>query len=272
MGDYWQGQAVEQLEQFFYQEPEARAFVLGGSLAVTAVPTDIWSDVDARIILADGAVEHYYLSTTWLFPFGRLIGNERHENHLTKTMRVCLENGRRFDLTFIAESTMQNPALWDRNPFYPAYRVVWSRLPDLEKWITSLPTPAEYQDTPWTEIDRMVAAFWFKAALAIAKVARNDLLIGLHLALDLARDGLVLQMTQRDREIGTRMHRIGGWGNELAARFVWQDRAGSGEAILDFIQLSCEIFDELAADLLPDYDQRSPLLLPTLELAKQTLP
>lgn len=84
--------------------------------------------------------------------------------------------------------------------------------------IASLPLPPEYQDVPREELERIVDEFWFKAAGAVAKVVRNDLLIGLHLAVDLARDSLVLQMTRRDREKKTTIHRIGGWGNE------WQNK------------------------------------------------
>src|SRR5687768_18119631 len=100
----WQAQAVEQLSQFFVKEPDAKAFVPTGSLAAAEVQVDIWSDVDVKVILADHAVDNYYLSTAWLSPFGQLIGAERHGNSLTRTLRVCLESFQRFDLTFIAES------------------------------------------------------------------------------------------------------------------------------------------------------------------------
>jgi hypothetical protein len=271
MGDEptWHARTVEQLSQFFGKEPDVRAFVLGGSLGAAEVQEDVWSDVDAKIILADHALDRYYLSTAWLYPFGRLVGAERHENHLTKTLRVCLESFQRFDLTFIAESALQHPAFWDRNPFHPSHVVMWSKLPDLETRITSLPLPTEYQDAPPEELESMVDNFWFKAALGIVKVVRNDLLIGLHLALDLARDNLVLQMTQRDREKRIMIHRIGGWGNEFVARLSWNGEEGSGEGILNLIRLSCEIFDELASELLPSYDQRGPLLFPSIESAKQ---
>jgi len=265
----WHARIVEHLSQLFGKEPDARAFVLSGSLAAAEVQEDVWSDVDAQIILADHALDRYYLSIAWLYPFGRLVGVERHENHLTRTLRVCLEGFQRFDLVFIAESALQNPSLWDRNPFHPSCVVVWSKLPDLETCIASLPLPAEYQDVPREEIERMVDEFWFKAAVAIAKVVRNDLLIGLHLALDLTRDSLVLQMIRRDREKRTTIHRTGGWGNELVARFSWNGQEGSGEEILNLIRLSCEIFEKLASEILPSYNQRGLLLFPSIESAKQ---
>lgn len=266
----WQARAVEQLNQYFRQDPDAKAFILGGSLADPETAEDAWSDVDVAIILADHAVDRYYLTTAWLSPLGRLIGAERHEDHLTKTLRVCLEGLHRFDLLFIAESTLHNnPSLWDRNPFHPSYVVVWSDLPDMETHIVLFPAPTVYQDAPREEIEGLVDAFWLKAAVAIGKVVRSDLLIGLHLALDLARDCLVLQMIRRDREKGTMIHRIGGWGNELASRLAWGGGEGSGEEVLNLVRLSCEIFDELASELLPGYHRRGPLLFPVMESARQ---
>ena len=114
----------------------------------------------------------------------------------------------------------------------------------------------------------MADHFWFKAAVAITKVVRNDLLIGLHLALDLTRDCLVLQMIRRDREKRTKNHRIGGWGNELVARFSWDGQKCSPVKILDLITRSCETFDELALRLSPSYSQRGPLLFSIIELAR----
>ena len=211
----------------------------------------------------------YFGSTDWLSPFGRLVGAERHEDQLAKTLRVCLEGFHRFDLAFIAEADLLKPALWDQSLFQPPHHVLWSRLPDLDTHIAALPLAQEYQDTPDEEIERMVDAFWFKASAAVAKVVRDDLLVGMHLALNLAQDCLVLQMIRRDRQARSRIHRTGGWGNELTARFSWKAQEASGEAILDLIRLSCQVFDPLAADLLPGCQPRGPLLYPGIDAAKQ---
>ena len=116
----------------------------------------------------------------------------------------------------------------------------------------------------------MAGPFWFKAAVAITKVVRNDLLIGAHLALDLARDCLVLQMMRRDREKGTTIHRTGGWGNELIDQLAVSEQQPSAQKILDLIQWSCETFDALATTLSPAYTPRAPYLLPTLDHARST--
>ncbi len=267
----WQERAIQQLSQHFRQTAEAQAFVLTGSLAAKDVPADAWSDVDAKVILTEEAVARYYESTAWLAPFGRIIGLERHEHPLTKTLRVCLADFRRFDLTFIAASTLQTPDVWDHNPMPPPYAILWSRRPELKEHISALPTPAPYQDAPAEQIAAMADAFYFKAAVAITKVARNDWLIGAHLALDLAQDALVLQMIRRDREKRTTVHRTGGWGNEIVERVAWGDWQSAGDGILALIQRSYEIFDELAADLDPTYPPRAPLLAPTLDAAREAL-
>lgn len=265
----WHSQAINQLSQRFEREPQALAFVLVGSLICTDNRADEWSDVDAKVILTDAAIDRYFHSTDWLAPFGRLIGVERHDSQTAKTLRLCLEGFQRFDLSFIAESALRSPALWQDSPFYPAYQVLWSRFPDLETCILTLPTPGPYQALTENEISQSVDAFWYKAAAAIVKVARNDLLIGLHLALDLARDCLVLQMLRRDAAMQTNIHRLGGWGNDLVARFALQGQDETGEAILNLIQQSCEIYDSLARQMLPAYSPRTTLLYPALETARR---
>ena len=275
-GPTWQGRAIEQLGKLFLDDADARAFVLTGSLAGADGEVDEWSDLDAKVVLADQAVDRYYLSAAWLQPFGRLIGAERHAGQCTRTLRVCLEGFQRFDLVFIPASALRNPSAWDQILFLQPYRVVWSRLPELapdlkpnlEALIASPPSPEEFQNISSAEIERMADAFWFKAAAAITKVVRNDLLIGLHLTLDLARDCLVLQMMRRDRVKKTKIHRTGGWGNELAARLAWDGQESSPVKIIALITRSCEAFDELALALSPDYTPRGPHLFAAIERAR----
>ena len=59
----WQERAIQQLSRRFEQTAEGQAFVLTGSCAAEDVPVDAWSDVDAKIILAEEAVTRYYDST-----------------------------------------------------------------------------------------------------------------------------------------------------------------------------------------------------------------
>jgi hypothetical protein len=257
--------AIEHLARLFERDPDVRAVVLTGSLADDDVLADVWSDIDAKVILADHAVDRYFASTDWLVPFGRLVGLERHASPAVKTLRVCLEGFQRFDLVFVAESALRTsaPPLLQQ-----PCRVLWSRLPDLEAHIAPRPPAPAYRDVTGEDIARMADPFWFKAAVAITKVARNDLLIGAHLALDLARECLVLQMMRRDREKRTTIHRTGGWGNDLIDQLALDGQQPAAQKILDLIQWSGETFDALAAELAPAYAPRAPYLRPALDRAR----
>ena len=264
----WQTRALEQLSQYFAAEPDAKAFVLTGSFAEPDITPDFWSDIDVKIILADQAIDRYYASLTWLLPFGQLIGAERHAGPSIKTLRVCLEGFKRFDFVFIPESALQSLAAGDEPLFRQPCAIIWSRLPGLEKYIAPSPSPVAYQDVAGDTIASIAEQFWFKAAVAITKVMRNDLLIGLHLALDLARDCLLLQMLRRDQALRTTTHRIGGWGNAWVEQFAWDSSECYEVKILDLIARSCTGFDELATTLSPDYTTRWPFLSPAIARAK----
>ena len=54
------------------------------------------------------------------------------------------------------------------------------------------------------------------AAFATAKLARDDHLIGLHLALELMRSCLDQAMLLRDRDLGTSVHRFGSTHDAMA--------------------------------------------------------
>jgi hypothetical protein len=264
----WQTHALAQLSQYFAADPDAKALVLTGSLAAADITPDFWSDIDVKIILADQALERYYTSLAWLQPFGQLIGAERHASPSTKTLRVCLAGFQRFDLVFIPESAVQSLTEGGEPLFHQPCILIWSKVPGLEKHIASSPPATIHEDVTGAAIANMADPFWLKAAVAITKVMRNDLLVGLHLALDLARDCLVLQMLRRDQALRTTVHRTGGWGNAEVEQFRWDSSECSEVKILDLIARSCTAFDELAAMLSPEYTTRWPLLSPAIARAK----
>ena len=256
----WHETAIAYLGDCFKQDSEVHAVILTGSLADDSLQADIWSDVDLKVIVADHTVEKYVVSTDWLAPFGQIIGLEKHASPSTQTLRVCLDGFRRFDFVFIAESALQGDAHLLRRPC----RVLWSRLPDLEAHIAPQ-RPLEYHGVTEADVVQLADTFWFKVSVAIAKVARNDLLIAAHLALDLARDCLVLQMMRRDREKGTTIHRTGGWGNDLVDQLTIDAHQPSARKVHDLIRWSCETFDTLAFELSPAYTPRAQHFLPHLQ-------
>jgi hypothetical protein len=269
--DTWQPHALEQLSQHFAAETDAKAFVVTGSLATADIEPDFWSDIDAKIVLVDQAIERYSTSLAWLQPFGQLIGVEQHVGSSSKTVRVCMEGFKRFDLVFIPESALHSLTAEDEPLFRQPCAILWSRLPGFEKYIAPSPASIIYEAITEATIADMADHFWFKAAVAISKVMRNDLLIGLHLALDLARDCLVLQMLRRDQALRTTIHRTGGWGNAWVEQFSWDCPECSEIKILDLVARSCISFDELASTLSPGYKKRWPLLSPAIARAKNVL-
>jgi hypothetical protein len=254
----------------------------------------VWSDIDLKVVVADDVLARYFPTADWLAPFGTLLGAERHDGPLTKTLRVSLVGAlpdevveqapainRRLDLVFATESTLDDPALWDQGFVRHDCAVLWSRLPgDLRLADRQRPDPPGEApvvgDVEPAGIAEMVDAFWFKAVVAIGKVMRDDLLIGGHLALDLARDCLVLEMMRRDRALGTTVHRTGGWGNDVIWD-VWPSAAlatpgGDGaRAILDLVERCSAAFDGLVTQLAPGTRPRAGLLQPTIDAARAQL-
>lgn len=107
----------------------------------------------------------------------------------------------------------------------------------------------------------MVNRFWAKSLVAVYKVARSDLLVALHLALDLVRDCCVLEMMLRDRTEGTAHHREGGIGIRLVAQLRDTEQPYTASGILEIVEQSGLAFDELARQWSDNYrERRHPLL------------
>lgn len=107
----------------------------------------------------------------------------------------------------------------------------------------------------------MADNFWFKAMLASHKVLRDDRLIATHLALDLVRDCCVVGMILRDRATGTNIHHKGGEGNNLIDGWNVPLASYSASDILDSIEQSSNLFDQLASHWSETYrERRYPLL------------
>jgi hypothetical protein len=86
--------------------------------------------------------------------------------------------------------------------------------------------PSVPKRMPSDQFEQMTNDFRFKGMLAVAKVARSDLLVALHLSLDLIRDCCVLAMQLRDWETGTDHHRTGDAANRPDSRS--RDTTGDG--------------------------------------------
>ena len=264
----WQQMLLDDLSASLRAEEVVKALFLTGSLADDTLAVDEWSDVDLTAIVADDAIAGLFSCASWLERHGEVIGLGRHDSPEAKTLRVCLAPCRRADISLVPESVLEDQKGDDNTPATRAHALLWSKVPQIGPHLSGLfPRPA-FSAIPIQDVATIVESFCVKASIAIAKTVRNDLLIGLHLALDLARDCLVLQMHRRDRDKGTNIHRFGGFGNDVVARLYPGTGGASPLEILKLVERSAKVLDELAPDLLPAYKPRAKLLLPGIRQAE----
>ena len=200
----WQEADIVRVTDILRQDTGAHALVLVGSLANKRIERDDWCDLDLKVILSPSAVPRFFPNSEWLAPLGRLIGASRFQDKYKRTLRVCLDGFRRIDFSFIEREILQTSRPTDCLLIPKPYIVIWSRSEDVSEEIANAACLwCPHDEASSAGLATMIDDFWFKASIAIAKVMRHDLLIGWHLALDLQRDCLVMQMILRDRELDT---------------------------------------------------------------------
>lgn len=261
MNESWQEGTLAQLTDYLQSFDAVQALFLVGSLANDAVQPDFWSDIDLLVVVADQAIKQFYPGTTWLQPISPIFATSQSQDPPRYTLRVCFADMRRVDFIFLLVSAFDHPGSLGLDRFQGNHRLLFSRSSKVEHFHTGEPPAMPAAQDPGARFQAMSNDFWFKATLAVYKVVRNDLLIALHLALDLMRDCLVLKMMLRDREAGTNHHRTGGPGNELLTRLNAQSPDYSPAGILALIADSSQIYEDLAKEWQPDYQaHRKPLL------------
>ncbi len=201
----WQERALQEMTAFFEAGDDVRAVLVVGSLAREQGVLDAWSDVDLVVVLADGMMEHFFPGTSWLSALGDVYGLDQSPAPWGGVTRVCFADFRRFDLIFIAESSFPVADTWASTPLGAGVRALLSRSTVADAALGQAVLPPAFRPVAADQFGRMVEQFRFKGMLAVGKVVRTDLLIALHLALDLVRDCCVLGMMLRDRAAGT-MH------------------------------------------------------------------
>jgi predicted nucleotidyltransferase len=246
--DAWQSSAIEQLCEVLTAEPGVSQIVLYGSLADEKIQPDYWSDVDLGVLASTNACSRLFNDLSWLSGIGTIVGYQRNDWKDGKTLRISFDGMKRYDVLLL-HSRKQ---VAEKEP----NRLLWSRSDAItETHIVESPEVFQ-RDASRDDAE----AFWFVASWAVAKVMRKDLLIGLHLALGLARSCLELQMVLRDQKLGRTIHRIGGFGNDVAARLCTGATAYSPLEIVNIIARSCEVYDELASSLWSWYQTRLQFL------------
>jgi len=261
----WQLAALDDLVAHLSSDEAALAIVAFGSCA-RPEQLDAWSDVDLALVVADAAWDRFYPTRGWLASLGTPLGVEAHPVEgaapaLRATVRVCFDDMRRVDFVLVSESFARRVPGWSARQFAEGHRVLFSRSPAVDEALSQLRTPPDPPVASDEQFRAMVDQFWLKAALAVTKVMRDDLLVGLHLALDLTRDCCVLGMMLRDRQTGTTRHRVGGPYNDVLTRLDGTSQPYSALGILESIEQSGVAFDALAREWSDDYrERREPLV------------
>ncbi len=240
-----QWQAVETLHDALLADERVRGLVLAGSLVSSEAVADRWSDADVVVVVADEAKASFCATTDWLACVGEVYATEATQQGPFFVVRAFLTSGLRVDAVIAPESALAGTSIWPVNSLSYGFRCLFSRSPALDLALTSVPGPSPTAAPDC--LDEMARDFRFKAMLAASKAARYDLLVALHLTLDLARDCTVLAMLLRDRELGTDHHRNGNPQDPLLRSLPAPPASFQPSEVLDCIERSVEAFTHLAA-------------------------
>lgn len=197
----WQYEAKEMIEKLLATFPEIKKIEVKGSM-LDETTLDKYSDVDLEIHLAHTTPFDIKRVVKKLPP---ALGYEIHNN----TLRICLWEGWRFDLSFI----------------YPA------------------------EDSLEDKVENLVNSFWFTASMVLTKLGRGDNLIASHLALELCRQTIVMQMLIRDRDKNTNTHRFGDNEHVPVLHSITQilDKNEEGLLIRDILFQAAQSMDKMSS-------------------------
>ncbi len=242
--------------------------MLVGSAGQPGGLTDAWSDLDVLIVIEDGALKRYYPSIEWLRPMGTVWALEQPLSGVAT--RVRFADFRRLDLVFRRRSELSDVAAWGASLLWSGHRAIFSRSMDLDAALAQTfarPAPPSYDAASFYQL---VNAFWFAAGVAVYKVVRGDLLIALHLALELEQQCLVLCMLLRDREEGIDPPSRWGGGAAYIERLQGVHHEHTA-GILMMIEACAILYDALAAQYGDSYAEHRDPLLRNIAAARVTL-
>jgi len=263
--------AIAELTTLLQADEAARGLVLIGSCAHSGEPPDVWSDVDLVLVVEDDALPKFFPPTGWLTRFREPYACSLSQNEFFCTARVFFADHHQVDLVVVPESALQRVDEWDSNPFGHGARCLFSRSSVLDRFLVGPAAHLRPRDLSTRQPNTMVEEFWFKGMLAAKQVARGDLLVAVHLALDMMRDCCVLGMMLRDRHKRTDHHSHGSPGDRRVTRLLETHRGLSSEGILEIVVQSAIAFDSLASELLPKYQERRGPLISRVEHVRESL-
>lgn len=257
----WHEDTIRQVSELLAQDSSVLGLLLIGSCSRSDIRPDAWSDVDMVVVVDDCALRRFHPSTDWLAPLGELYAQCLNRTDDYYVVRACFADCRRADFVIVTESSLERIGTWRTDPLRFGGRLLFSRSSALGRALArSLPAPP-VRLLSHEQFREMCNDFWFKGMLAVTKAGREELLVALHLSLDMVRDCLVLGMAIRDRETGSNRHRDGRQGNHFIPRLEQTRQPYTALGILDSIEESALAFDALAHEWSSHYrPNRKPLL------------
>jgi len=267
-GSTWHEPVLSRIVQQLLPDSGVVALLLVGSGARGRL--DRWSDLDILLVARPEAIATYYPCLTWLGGLGQLYTWQLQDDG--RTIRAVYDDLRRLDVIVRTEEEFSTVNEWGGDLLAHAPRTLILRSAAVERALSE-PIPARNPSYPSSdEFVRIANDFWFKSVQAVSKLARNDRLIALHLALDLIEDCAVLGMILRDREASSNYHPDGAAGDSIVHRLRDVQRPFTTHGILETIEQCAEVWDELAARSSENYEPRRRPLLAWAEQLRRSLP
>ncbi|MFF0000157.1 hypothetical protein [Streptomyces avermitilis] len=190
---------------------------------------DRWSDLDVQIVTPQPVSVLEALAARAESRLAPVFASSRGGDTHRCTLRLVLVDLRRIDITAVV----------------PMHSI-------------ATPAPGETALAESSPMEELANDFRFDAVVAAVKSARDDMLIGGHLTLQLARHVLVAAMLLRDREVGTTHHRFGGtrwdaWAASLKAAPSPYTRRGITAAIRYYTNALEELLTTWDPQARPDH-------------------
>lgn len=256
---------LHQLQTTLEPNPAVRALLVVGSVARGTY--DRWSDLDVVIVVADDQFAMFDPATQCFGVLGDVLAFEHSSLPGRSTTRAWFATSR-IDLVVTTESVFSQEGDW---PIWNGLAVCFSRSPLVDHVVDAFHVPPPAKLLAQDDFEALVNRFWFQAVMALAKVMRDDLLIGLHLCLEAVQTASVLGMALRDRATGRTIHASGGMGNAVAAQLRLPQGTPTAASIIDCLEHSGRMFDQLATEWSPDYRRRFETFTHWLDDARAAL-
>jgi len=225
----WQKKAAEAMAEFVRGLFPVDKIEIKGSMLDPDL-LDVYSDVDMEVFLQDEADFHAAEFICKLSDEFGVFGYQIHRHENSDLLRICLDNGWRFDLSFVyTKGEAAQPA-------------------------------GTFEDI----ISSVANEFWFMAVMVLVKRWRGDYLIASHLALELCQLIIVVQMIERDNAKNTNFHRFGDKENVPVFDALLGLQTDTVCPILNILFLAAEHMDTMLLRLNPSYPRRAEKLKASL--------